>query len=125
MTAEQLKLLRRFAAEEAGRSRRGRRWRALLRRDGRRFLRTYAASPVLRRRTERALEIAAELVGSRHERHPRVVDNELLHALDDVLEGIPRHADPQVGGVVEEIRRDLHAARGKTVAELFDDSPRS
>jgi hypothetical protein len=63
-------------------------------------------------------------VVSRHERHPRVVDNELLHAPDDVLEGIPRHAHTQVG-VVEEIRRDLHAARGKTVAELFDDSPRS
>jgi hypothetical protein len=124
VTAEQLKLLRRFAAEEAGRSRHGRRWRALLRRDGRRFLRTYAASPVLRRRTERALEVAAALVGSRHDLRPRVIDDELLNALADVLEAIPRHAGAQVRGVVEEIRRDLHAARGKTVAELLDDSPR-
>jgi hypothetical protein len=122
VTAEQLKLLRRFAAEEAGRSRHGRRWRALLRRDGRRFLRTYAASPVLRRRTERALEVAAALVGSRHDLRPRVIDDELLNALADVLEAIPRHAGAR--GFVEEIRRDLHGARGKTVAELLDDSPR-
>jgi len=85
VTAEQVERLRRFANEEAARTRRGRHWLQLLRSHQQELLHRYAASPALQALIDQALGQAAALVESLDTDRPQVVDAAAVATVEAVL----------------------------------------
>jgi hypothetical protein len=119
VTVEQVGLLRRFANEEAARTRRGRRWLELLRSHQQELLQRYTASPALQARTDQALGQAAALVQSLDTGRPRVVDDDAVATVEAVLTELDTRASTDLRQATDTIRRDLHTARGKTIREAL------
>ena len=119
VTVEQVGLLRRFATEEAARTRRGRRWLELLGTHQQELLHRYAASPILRERTEQVLATAAALVESLDTDRPRVVDAPAVAAVQAILTELDTRASAELRRATGDLRGDLHAVRGKTIREVL------
>jgi hypothetical protein len=119
VTVEQVRLLRRFAIEEAARTPRGRRWLELLRTHEQELLHRYAASPAVRERTEQALGEAAALVESLETGRPRVVDDDVVVAVEALLTELDTRASTDLRRATDTIRQDLQSARGKTIREIL------
>jgi hypothetical protein len=120
VTVEQVGLVRRFATEEAARTRWGRRWLELLGTHQQELLRRYAASPTLRERTEQVLATAAALVESLDTDRPRVVDADAVSTVEAILIELDTRASAKLRRATSDLRRDLHAIRGKTIREVLD-----
>ena len=119
VTAEHVGLLRRFATQEAARTRRGRRWLELLGTHQQELLHRYAASPTLRERTEQVLATAAALVESIDTDRPRVVDAGAIAAVEAILTELDTQASADLRQATGDLRRDVHAVRGKTIREAL------
>jgi hypothetical protein len=113
VTAEQVERLRRFANEEAARTRRGQHWPQLLRSHQQELLHRYAASPALQARIDQALGQAAALVESLG---PRVVD---VAGVEAVLTELDARASPDLRQATDTLRRDLQTARARTIREAL------
>ena len=119
LTVAQVKVLRRFAAEEASRTRQGRRWLELLRIHQEELFQRYAASPTLRRHIDQASAEAASLIESLDSNHPRVIDQAAIDQVRTALTELDTQGSAELRGATAEIRQDLQAALGKTILQAL------
>jgi hypothetical protein len=125
VTGEQVARLRRFGTEEAAGTQLGRLWLQRLRDHGRELLQHYSTHPRLQEKTDQALARAAALVESRDAAQPPVVDDKLVSVVEAALAELHDRGSPQLRDVTEQARADLHAARGKSIRDMFPaDRPR-
>jgi hypothetical protein len=119
LTAAQVRVLRRFAAEEAARTRQGRRWLELLREHQQEVFQRYAASPTLRQHIDRASREAALLIESLDSERPRVIDQSAMDPVEAALAELDARGSAGLRGATAEIRQDLQSALGKTVLQVL------
>ena len=119
LTVVQATALRRFAADEASRTRPGRRWLALLGAHQQELSQRYAASPALRRHVDQACRDAVALIESLGSDRPRVIDASVIASVQAALTELETQGSAGLRGAITEIRRDLQAALGQTIRQAL------
>lgn len=116
---EQDQILRRFLAEEAPRTRQGRRWLELLHVHQQEIVERYAASPALRRHVGQASREAASLIESLDSDRPRVIGQPVAVPVQAALAELDARGSAALRGATAEIRQDLQAALGQTIRQAL------
>jgi hypothetical protein len=119
LTVAQATELRRFAADEASRTQRGRHWLALLGAHQQELSQRYAASPALRRHADQAAGEAVALIESLDSGRPRVIDESVINSVQAVLTELETLGSAGLRSAITEIRRDLRAAVGQTIRQAL------
>jgi len=119
LTAAQVEVLLRFAADEAPHTRLGRRWLEILRAHQQEILQRYVASPPLRQHIEDASGQAAVLIESLDNDHPRVIDDSALEPVQAALTELDTRGSAELRGATAEIRQDVAGVRGKTIRQAL------